>query len=143
MTSTDPAAPRPPAILLDHVTITVSHLPASQAFYDAALAPLGLARVVDYLDPEDQEEVGTEAVGYGGSADEIVLWLVVDATPTSGVHLAFRARDENVVRSFFDEACAAGAIAHTPPRPWQIYRPGRFSAMVTDPGGNLVEAVTT
>jgi catechol 2,3-dioxygenase-like lactoylglutathione lyase family enzyme len=33
---------------LDHVTITAADLPASLAFYDAALGALGLTRVVEF-----------------------------------------------------------------------------------------------
>jgi catechol 2,3-dioxygenase-like lactoylglutathione lyase family enzyme len=141
MTSTDGPAPRPPAIVLDHVTLTVDDLVAAQRFYDDALGPLAIVRAVDYLDPEDEDEVGTEAVGYAGGDDRVVLWLVVGPTPTSGLHLAFRARDQGAVRDFFAAGCAAGGNPHTSPRPWQIYRPGRFSAMVADPAGNLIEAV--
>ncbi|MCW2530241.1 MAG: lactoylglutathione lyase protein [Pseudonocardiales bacterium] len=141
MTSTDEPAPRPSAIVLDHVTVTVSDLTAGQHFYDAALEPLGILRAADYLDPEDEDEVGTEAVGYAGGDDRVVLWLVVGSLPTTGLHLAFRADDQAAVQNFFSAGCAAGGSAHTSPRPWQVYRPGIFSAMIADPAGNLIEAV--
>lgn len=43
-------------VVLDHVTMVASDLVASQRFYDAALAPLGIGRVFDF----------TDATGYGG-----------------------------------------------------------------------------
>lgn len=135
-----PASP-PSAIVLDHVTVTVADLVPSQAFYDAALTPLGLSSAVEYLDPEDEDEVGIEAVGYAGADGRVVLWLVAGAVPTTGLHLAFHAADDGLVRAMHDRAVAAGARVHSPPRRWQLYRPGRYSATVVDPAGNLIEAV--
>ena len=127
---------------LDHVTVTVSDLAASQAIYGAALAPLGLVRVVDYLDPEDEDEVGVEAVAYGPTDGPAQVWLVAGAPVTSGAHLAFRAADVAAVDAFFDDGRAAGGRVRQAPRGWAIYRAGLISAMLVDPDGNVLEAVT-
>ena len=131
-----------PSILLDHITLTVPDLTTAQLFYDAALTPLALSRVVEYLDPEDEDEVGVEAVGYAGPDEHVILWLVVGAQATQGVHLSFRANDTQAVKAFFDAAVHAGGRRYQSPRPWQIYRPGAFAAMVVDPYGNIIEAST-
>lgn len=126
---------------LDHVTITVAVLPAALAFYDAALAPLALTRVVDYLDPEDEDEAGVEAVGYGAPDGEAWLWLLAGSPATTGAHVALRAADEVAVDAFFAAGRAAGGRVRQVPRPWAIYRPGMVTAMLVDPDGNVVEAV--
>ena len=131
-------APRPG---LDHVTLTVADLPAAQAFYDAALEPLAMTRVVDYLDPEDEDEAGVEAVGYGPADGEARLWLVAGAPSTTGAHVALRAADAAAVAAFFAAGRAAGGRVRQAPRPWAIYRPGLVTAMLVDPDGNVVEAL--
>lgn len=128
-------------IVLDHLTVTVADLDVSAAFWDAALAPLGVVRVVDYLDPEDEDEVGVEAVGYAGADERVVLWLVAGPHPTTGLHVAVTAADADAVRAFHAAAVAAGGMERRPPRGWEIYRPGEFGAMVAAPDGTLVEAV--
>ena len=56
------------------------------------------------------------------------------------VHLAFQARDEEMVRAFYEAALAAGGTDNGAPgeRP---YHPGYYAAFVLDPDGNNVEAV--
>lgn len=133
---------RPGPALLDHLTLTVTDLDRSRRFYDTVLAPLGLVRVVEYVDPEDGDESGVEATGYGGADDRVVLWLVAGSAPTANMHLALRAADADAVAAFFAAATGAGATVHRRPRTWAIYRPARaFSAMVGDPDANIVEAV--
>ena len=133
----------PPASVdvgLDHITVTVDDLTSAARFFDAVLAPLGLGRLVDYEDPEDEEEAGVEAIGYGIEAVE--LWIVVGRAPTTGLHLAFAAPDRGAVDSSYAAGLAVGATSEHLPRSWQIYRPGRYSAMLRDPAGNIVEAFT-
>lgn len=126
---------------LDHVTVTAIDLDRSRRIYDAALAPLGLHGVVDYVDPEDEDEAGVEAVGYAAEDARIVLWLVAGARPTANLHVALRAPDEGTVRAFFAAATGAGATVARRPRSGSTYRAGgAFSAMVADPDGNIIEA---
>ncbi|MGI8880907.1 MAG: VOC family protein [Jatrophihabitans sp.] len=129
--------------MIDHVTVTSRDLARSTAFYDAALQPLGLRRVVDYVDPEDEDEGGIEAVGYGAATGAPTVWVVAGAAPTSGLHLALRAENSAAVEAFFAAALSAGGTPAQAPRRWEIYRPGYFGAMVADPDGNLIEAVTS
>lgn len=135
------AQPRPATDGLDHVTFTVADLAAAQRFYDAALEPLALTRVVDYLDPEDEDEAGVEAVGYGPVDGDARLWLVAGEPATAGAHVALRAGDAAAVEAFFAAGRDAGGRVRQVPRPWAIYRPGLVTAMLVDPDGNVVEAV--
>jgi catechol 2,3-dioxygenase-like lactoylglutathione lyase family enzyme len=124
---------------LDHVTITALDLRVSAAFYDAALAALGLGRLVELVDEEEQSP-DTEAIGWGRDG-RAVLWVVAGERPTTGVHLRLRAADQGAVRAFHAAAVAAGGSSHDAPRRWAIYRAGEFNAIVRDPDGNLIEAV--
>lgn len=119
--------------MLDHVGFQCADLPASAAFYDAVLAPLGFARVMDF----------GEAIGYGlpGSPD---FWI---SALDSGEgfresHIAFHADSRARVLEFFEAATAQGAEVLHAPRLWPEYHEHYFGAFVRDPDGNNVEAVT-
>jgi len=83
--------------VINHVSIQVRDVAGSAAFYDAVLAPLGGARLMDFGD----------VIGYGTSRPE--FWL--GPTETSGeareIHLAFTASDRAAVVAFHDAAVAA------------------------------------
>lgn len=116
--------------LIDHVQMVVRDLPASQAFYKAIFealdVPLG--------------GTGTDWFWY----DELFVSHVDSeaalGVPTGRHHLAFQARDKNMVEAFYHAALAAGARDNGKPgeRP---YHPGYYAAFVTDPDGNNIEAV--
>lgn len=128
--------------MIRHVTVTARDLGTSLGFYDAALGALGIARVQEFADEEeDPADVSLEAVGYGAADGEPVLWLVAGPVPTSGLHLAFAAPSGNAVDAFYAAALSGGGAARQAPRRWEIYRPGYYGALVADPDGNLVEAV--
>jgi catechol 2,3-dioxygenase-like lactoylglutathione lyase family enzyme len=116
---------------LDHVGMQCDDMAASAAFYDAVLAPLGAARILDY-------EV---AIGYGrdGKPD---FWI---SAFNSGEgfresHICFAAADRATVRAFFDAAVAHGAEVLHEPRVWPEYHEHYYGAFVRDPDGNNVEA---
>ena len=118
--------------MIDHVSIQCADVPASAAFYDAVLRPLGGRRLFEDV----------PAVGFG-IPPRPTFWL---GPRTSGdgfreCHLAFVAADRGAVRSFFDIAVAAGAEVLQAPRVWPEYHPSYFGAFVRDPDGNNIEAV--
>ena len=126
--------------MLDHVTISAGDFAASLAFYDATLAALGLARLVE-LDDEEEDEPQLEAVGWGPAEQEPLLWLVTAGERTSGVHFRLRAGSRGQVEAFYAAALAAGGTNYAAPRRWVVYRRGEFNTIVRDPDGNLIEAV--
>ena len=126
---------------LDHVTVTASDFAASLRFYDAALGALGLRRLHE-LGDEEEDDAAVEVAAYGAD-DRATLWLVSGPAPTESVHVAFRADDRTEVERFHDAAVHAGGTSHDAPRRWPIFRRGEFNAIVRDPDGNLVEAVGT
>ena len=125
--------------MLDHVTLTAADLAASLRFYDAALAALGLTRLHE-LGDEEEDEPTLEVAAYG-SGETAVLWVTAGDVPTRGLHLAFRAGSAAQVEAFHIAALAAGGTSHDAPRRWPIFRRGQFNAIVRDPDGNMVEAI--
>jgi len=118
--------------VLDHLSIQCADLPASAAFYDAVLAPLGGARVMDF----------GNVIGYG-RPQRPTFWLgpLTTGEPNREVHIAFQAPDRAAVRAFFAAALETGATVLHEPRVWAEYHPTYYGGFVRDPDGNNVEAV--
>jgi catechol 2,3-dioxygenase-like lactoylglutathione lyase family enzyme len=118
--------------MLDHVSIQCADVPASAAFYDAVLTPLGGGRLMDF----------GEVIGYG-IAPKPDFWVGPRATGEGfrESHIAFTAPDRAAVQAFFDAAVARGAEVLHEPRVWPEYHPTYYGAFVRDPDGNNVEAV--
>jgi catechol 2,3-dioxygenase-like lactoylglutathione lyase family enzyme len=117
------------APFLDHIVVMVRDLAASQAFYEAALAPFG-AQVVDY------GEIGI-GVGPEGSED---LGLR-EGEPRAPMHIAFLAADPATVDAFHAAALGAGGTDNGAPGRRPQYHERYYAAFVLDPDGNNVEAV--
>lgn len=117
--------------MLDHVGFQCSDLAASAAFYDAALAPLGVRRLMDFK----------VAIGYGG--DHAAFWIgeLSEGDGFRESHIAFAAADRAAVDAFFQAAVAVGAEVLHEPRVHEEYHEHYYGAFVRDPDGNNVEAV--
>jgi catechol 2,3-dioxygenase-like lactoylglutathione lyase family enzyme len=109
--------------LIDHVHLRVSDLEASSRFYRAVLDVFGVPH---------------EAGDGWFQVDE--LFLSQDAPPTQKLHLAFQAKDRDMVHRFHAAALAAGGKDNGAPGE-RSYHPGYYAAFVLDPDGNNVEAV--
>lgn len=124
---------------IDHVSIGVTNMRRSKAFYDAALAPLG-------MDPIFPVEVGGQLVGVGyGQGDKPTFWiqLPINGQPASmgnGVHVAFAAKTREGVDSFFLAALEQGGVEDGRPGLRTEYHPDYYGAFVRDPDGNKIEA---
>lgn len=125
---------------LDHVTVTASDFETSLRFYDAALGALGMQRLQE-LGDEEEDDPAIEVAAYGVD-ERAAVWLVSGPEPTRRVHLAFRAASAAQVAAFHASALGAGGTSHDAPRRWPIYRRGEFNAIVVDPDGNLLEAIS-
>ena len=117
--------------MINHVSIQVRDVAASAAFYDAVLAPLGGARLMDFGD----------VIGYGSSRPEFWLGPTETAGEAREMHLAFTAANREAVVAFHAAAVAAGAEVLHAPRLWPEYHVTYFGTFVRDPDGNNVEAV--
>lgn len=123
--------------MLDHIGLTVSAFGPAKTFYDAALAPLGIA-VIMQMSPE--ETGGWAGAGYG-SEGRPYFWIGTGAAPTGNVHVAFAAKDRPTVDAFYAAAMAAGGRDNGPPGIRAHYHPNYYGAFVLDPDGHNIEAV--
>jgi catechol 2,3-dioxygenase-like lactoylglutathione lyase family enzyme len=121
--------------MIDHVSVEVSDLERAGRFYELALAPLGLARLV----------TRPRTVGFGKSYPEFWINFRADmpqVAPESGVHICLRAKSAADVDAFHAAALNAGGRSDGAPglRPHDRVR--YYAAFVIDPDGNRIEAVT-
>ncbi|MBL8954846.1 MAG: VOC family protein [Myxococcaceae bacterium] len=118
--------------MIDHFTVTVADMPASKAFYEKALAPIGYAVRMEYM----------EFVGLGDEKKPY-WWLKTGAPVTTPQHIAFRARSREAVDAFHKAALEAGARDDGAPGVREHYHPTYYAAFVVDPvNGHHLEVVT-
>ncbi len=120
-------------VVIDHVTVGVSDLARSRAFYAAALVPLGFAEVGAWSAEAKEVTFGLE------DADD---FAISTAYPVGGpVHVAFAADRREQVDAFHAAALAAGGRDNGAPGLRPEYSAGYYGAFVLDPDGHNVEAV--
>ena len=121
--------------MIDHVSVGVSDLDRAAHFYEAALAPLGLARLVSR----------PATIGFGKSYPEFWINLragMAKVAPESGAHTCLRARTIEEVDAFHAAALKAGGVSDGAPGLRPHERVSYYAAFVRDPDGNRIEAVT-
>jgi catechol 2,3-dioxygenase-like lactoylglutathione lyase family enzyme len=125
--------------LLDHVTIFVTDYQRSKAFYEKALAPLGVKPIMEFglACGFGREKKPDFWIGQGPSSYQTAE-QAKQITPT---HLAFAARSRDEVDAFYTAALAAGGRDFGKPGIREIYHPHYYGAFVLDPDGHNVEAV--
>jgi catechol 2,3-dioxygenase-like lactoylglutathione lyase family enzyme len=121
--------------MIDHVSVGVSDLDRAAGFYELALAPLGLSRLV----------TRAATIGFGRNYPEFWINLragMASVEPASGVHICLRAKSADEVDAFHAAALKAGGRSDGEPglRPHDRVR--YYAAFVRDPDGNRIEAVT-
>jgi catechol 2,3-dioxygenase-like lactoylglutathione lyase family enzyme len=125
-----------PVSLIDHVSLVVSDFARSKAFYEKALAPLGVRCLMQF----------GKAAGFG-RADKPDFWIGEGPTtfqtpdqlsPITPTHLAFGARSRD---AFHAAALAAGGRDYGAPGLRERYHPHYYGAFVLDPDGHDIEAV--
>jgi catechol 2,3-dioxygenase-like lactoylglutathione lyase family enzyme len=121
--------------MIDHISVGVSDLERAARFYEATLAPLGLARVV----------TRPATVGFGKVYPEFWINLranMAEVAAESGGHICLRAKTTDEVDAFHAAALNAGGRSDGAPglRPHDRVR--YYAAFVRDPDGNRIEAVT-
>ena len=91
--------------MIDHVTLQVTSVPASTAFYEVVLAPLGIAA---------GHEDGA-AVGFFGPEPGSFWLCPAQRAEGRELHIAFRAGSRDAVRAFHEAAVGLGAeVLHRP-----------------------------
>ena len=124
--------------ILDHIGINVSDYARAKAFYEKALAPLGITLVMEF----------GKAAGFGRDGKP-EFWIGEGATrfqtkqqlePITPVHVCFRAQNAAEVDAFYRAATAAGGRDHGKPGVRTEYHPRYYGAFVLDADGHNVEA---
>ena len=151
--------------MLDHVGFGVSDYQRSKAFYEQALAPLGIALLMEPV---------AQAAGFGRDGKPFfwietrgpavtgglhVAWARGGPRPRppqqpppraprrnpqpapGGRHVAFAVEDRETVHAFHAAALEAGGTDNGAPGVREIYHPHYYGAYVLDPDGNNIEAV--
>lgn len=117
--------------MLDHVTIGVTDIGRSMAFYDRALMPLGIGRLYG----------GGETFAGYGIGRKAFFWIGLRDQVTTGAHIAFSAADRAAVDAFHAAALAAGGCDNGPPGLRLQYHAHYYGAFVLDPDGHNIESV--
>ena len=124
--------------MLDHVGFAVADAERSRAFYEQALAPLGIALIMTAT-PE-QTEAGGTAHGFG-SDGKPYFWVGDNEKVGEGTHVAFEVATRAEVDAFYAAALAAGGRDNGAPGLRPHYHPNYYAAFVFDPDGMNIEAV--
>jgi len=120
--------------LFDHLTLKTTCFAEMVSFYEAALAPLGVAKTFFVERPDGG------VAGFGKNRTELFISATQGSQPTP-VHLAFCANDREEVAAFHVAAVAAGGTDNGLPGLRPKYHDAYFAAFIIDPAGNNVEAV--
>ena len=118
--------------MLDHIGFAVTDYARSKAFYEQALAPLGMTLLMEPI---------AEVAGFGKNG-KAFFWIESSGRYAQGtVHLAFAVEDRATVDAFHAAALAAGGTDNGAPGVREIYHPNYYGAYVLDPDGHNIEAV--
>ena len=121
--------------MFDHISIGVSNLERSSAFYEAVLGALGYV----VLSGNARSQVYGPA-GFKGEAPFAII-SHEDVTIPPGFHMAFACLSRADVDAFYKAAMSQGGTDDGPPGIRENYNPGYYAAFVLDPDGYRLEAV--
>lgn len=128
--------------MIDHTGVVVTDFIKSKAWYEAALAPIGYACLMQ-LPPEAAGEA--KVAGFGETATRKPdFWVTAfPGRPATKppLHIAFRVETRAAVDAFYKAALAAGGRDNGPPGVRPHYHPDYYGAFVLDPDGHNIEAV--
>lgn len=124
--------------MIDHISIGVSDLNASTAFYRQVLA------VLDY--ELRDERPATSGFGRRGKSHS-EFWLnarpgMAKVPADTGMHICLRTRSAEVVKVFYEAAIRLGAEDCGAPGMRPEYSDNYFAAFIRDFDGNKIEVVT-
>jgi catechol 2,3-dioxygenase-like lactoylglutathione lyase family enzyme len=117
--------------MLTHLCVGAHDIDASEKFYDAALAPLGIV---------NKGRLGDRAIAYAGNGGRLLVLLPRDdqpATFANGATLGFNATSEAAVNAFYAGGIANGGTDEGAPGAREGAR-GAYGAYLRDPVGNKI-----
>jgi catechol 2,3-dioxygenase-like lactoylglutathione lyase family enzyme len=123
--------------MLDHIGFAVRDYARSVAFYEAALAPLGIAKLFEVT--AEQTGAGSHA-GFGANGKPF-FWIGDGGKRGPGLHVALTAASRAAVDAFYRAALEAGGQDNGAPGLRPHYHPDYYGAFVFDFDGNNIEAV--
>lgn len=123
--------------MLDHIGLTVTDFDKAKAFFDAALAPLGIGVVMEVT---AEQTGGDRHLGYG-SGGKPYFWIGTGGPATGRLHVALATDNRAKVDAFYAAAMAAGGRDNGSPGIRAHYHPDYYGAFVLDPDGHNIEAV--
>lgn len=116
--------------LIDHIQLVVRDLPASHTFYSAVFNVLKVPMAGEGKNYFWADELFVSTADSKAAQGEL----------TGRHHLAFQARDREMVEAFYKAALENGGKDNGAPGE-RAYHPGYYAAFVLDPDGNNIEAV--
>jgi catechol 2,3-dioxygenase-like lactoylglutathione lyase family enzyme len=123
--------------MIDHIGLQVSDVTRATEFYLKALAPLGIAIVMEV----SAEETGHgAAVGFGASGKPF-FWIGAAEGRSGPLHVAFTAKSRIAIDAFYQAALKAGGKDNGAPGLRPHYHADYYGAFVLDLDGNNIEAV--
>jgi catechol 2,3-dioxygenase-like lactoylglutathione lyase family enzyme len=125
--------------MFSYVTLGTRDLARAGRFYDAVLAPLGHARIVE-ANPDDR------SAAWGIDDPGPHLWVTepfdgATATVGNGSMVSFLAESRSAVDAFYAAALAQGGSDEGAPGLRPQYGPHFYAAYVRDPDGHKLNAV--
>lgn len=121
--------------MINHITLRVSDLEKSKAFFLAALAPLGYKLFI-----EKPKSAGFGQADVEGNRDFWITEGEVEETKSFSC-LAFTGTNKQAIENFYKAALAAGGKDNGAPGYRPQYHPGYYAAFVLDQDGYNIEAV--
>ena len=119
--------------MFDNIGIRVANFGRSKAFYEQALAPLGIKPMF-----------GEDGIYFGFGKDRPQFWISTsdaERMPSHNVHIALACDSRLLVDQFYAAAIAAGARDNGKPGLRAEYHEHYYGAFVLDEDGNNIEAV--
>lgn len=120
-------------LILNHVSVGVSNVTSSVAFYDSLLSTLSIKR---------SHCIENVAAAYG---EHFEFWVGCPckegASAGNGTHIAFNAPSREAVDRFYASALALGGSCAGKPNLRPEYGETYYAAFVRDLDGNKLEAV--
>ena len=117
--------------IFTHTCVGTNDLARAGRFYDAALAPLGISRLGNFLE---------QGLAYGNRAAEFLVLAPYDGSASSagnGVTIGFKAPDRAAVTAFHAAGLAAGGRDAGAPGPRGAVLHA-YGAYLFDPDGNKI-----
>jgi catechol 2,3-dioxygenase-like lactoylglutathione lyase family enzyme len=117
--------------LIDHIQLVVADIDASKRFYRAVFEVLGIP-----VGGEGEDHIWADELFISNATSEAAAGEL-----TGRCHIAFQARDQEMVKAFYTAALENGGKDNGAPGERRKYHPGYYGAFVLDPDGNNIEAV--